>query len=75
MLRATNTGMTAIIDPHGQVIQAAPEYTVAVVTGTVQGYAGATPYVRWGNLPLVVFALLLAGGGWVARKRRTRLDN
>ena len=69
MLRATNTGMTAIIDPHGKVIQAAPEYTVAVVTGTVEGYAGATPYARWGNLPLVVFALLSAGGIWLVRKR------
>jgi apolipoprotein N-acyltransferase len=75
MLRATNTGMTAIIDPHGKVIQAAPEYTVAVVTGTVQGYAGATPYVRWGNLPIIVIALLSAGGAWLVRKRRTRLES
>ena len=69
MLRATNTGVTAIIDPHGKVLQAAPEYTVAVVSGTVQGYAGATPYVQWGDFPILVIALLLVGAGWVARRR------
>lgn len=69
MLRATNTGMTAIIDQHGKVLQAAPEYTVAVVNGKVQGYAGATPYVHWGDFPIVVIALLLVGGGWVAGRR------
>ncbi len=65
MLRATNTGMTAIIDQRGRVQEVAPEFATAVVTGTVQGYAGATPYVRWGNAPIVALALLLLlAGGW-----------
>jgi apolipoprotein N-acyltransferase len=66
MLRATNTGVTAIIDQHGKVRQAAPGFTTAVVSGEVQGYAGATPYVRWGNVTIIVLALLLAlAGGWL----------
>ena len=69
MLRATNTGMTAIVDPYGKVRKVAPEFTEAIVTGVVQGRAGATPYVRWGNLPIVALALLLAlAGGWLARR-------
>lgn len=69
MLRATNTGMTAIIDQRGRVLQAAPEFTAAVVNGDVQGYAGATPYVRWGDIPVLVLALLLALlGGWLGRR-------
>jgi apolipoprotein N-acyltransferase len=67
LLRATNTGMTAIIDPHGRVRKAAPEFTEAIVTGVVQGRAGATPYVRWGNTPIVALSLLLVlAGGWLA---------
>ena len=62
MLRATNTGMTAIIDQRGKVLKAAPEFTAAAVNGSVQGYAGATPYVRWGNAPIIVAALVLALG-------------
>ena len=67
MLRATNTGVTAIVDQRGRVQQAAPEFATVVVTGAVQGYAGATPYIRWGDTPLIVLALLLsAAGGWLA---------
>ena len=70
MLRATNTGMTAIIDPHGRVQKVAPEFTTAIVTGVVQGRAGATPYVRWGNTPIVALSLLLMlAGGWLALRK------
>ena len=68
MLRATNTGMTAIVDPHGTVEQAAPAFTRTMVTGTVRGYAGETPYVRWGNAPALALAALLLGVAlWLAR--------
>lgn len=67
MLRATNTGVTAIIDQHGQVTQLAPVFTATVLEGNAQGFQGATPYVRFGNLPfLLLLALLLA----LARKHR-----
>ena len=67
MLRATNTGMTAIIDQHGRVRNVAPEFSAAVVTAEVQGFGGATPYVLWGDMPIVGLALVLAlGAGWLA---------
>ena len=72
MLRATNTGMTAIIDPQGRVQNVAPEFSTAVVQGTVQGYAGATPYVRWNDLPVLMLAALLTAGGWLAQRHRRR---
>ena len=74
MLRATNTGMTAIIDPHGRVEQVAPEFSMATVSGDVQGYAGATPFVHWGNLPIVVAALALAlAGGWLVQRGTSKI--
>ncbi len=57
MLRATNTGVTAIIDPHGHVVARLPQFTEGVLSGKVQGYAGASPYVRFGNMPVVLFCL------------------
>lgn len=59
MLRATNTGMTAIVGVDGNVQGVLPPFTRAALRGDVQGYAGATPYVRWGNWPTIVFSLLL----------------
>ena len=64
MLRATNTGVTAIIDPKGRIAASAPEFTTTVVSGEVLGYQGATPYVRWGNygfIALSVLMILVAG--------------
>lgn len=60
MLRATNTGMTAIIGVDGRVRDVLPPFTRAALTGEVQAYTGSTPFVRWGNSLAVTAALLLA---------------
>ncbi len=49
MLRATNTGVSAIINERGVVLQKAEVFTTTVLNGMVQGHTGATPYVRSGN--------------------------
>ncbi len=68
MLRATNTGVTAVVDPRGAVVAAAPGFTIATVTHLVQGYSGATPYVRWGNyLALALCIAMVAAAVWRAR--------
>ena len=61
MLRATNTGMTAIIDHHGNIAAVLPAFTQGTLNGSAQGRSGATPYVRWGNAPVVLLALLACG--------------
>ncbi len=61
MLRATNTGMTAIIDQHGAIVAVLPPFTQGTLNGSAQGRSGATPYVRWGNTPLMLLALLFCG--------------
>ncbi|MHB1083232.1 MAG: apolipoprotein N-acyltransferase [Thiobacillus sp.] len=53
MLRATNTGVTAIIDAKGHVLASLPLFTTGSLSGKIQGYAGSTPYVRWGNGPVL----------------------
>ena len=61
MLRATNTGVTAIIGPDGRVLQQLPQHRQAVLQGRAQGYQGLTPYARWGNAAvLLMIALMLA---------------
>jgi apolipoprotein N-acyltransferase len=47
MLRATNTGATAIIDHRGQVLAQLEPHTQGVLTGRVQGRQGVTPYAWW----------------------------
>lgn len=69
VLRATNTGVTSVIGADGRVLAALPQHQQGVLTAEVQGYAGSTPYVRWGNAAVL---LLLAAMLAVAWARRTR---
>jgi apolipoprotein N-acyltransferase len=60
MLRSTNTGMTASIDPHGVVLAKLAPLTVGALAVNVQGMTGLTPFIRFGNagvLLLIVAAL------------------
>lgn len=71
MLRATNTGATAIIGINGVVQQVLPLFTRATLTATAQGYQGLTPFARWGNhLALLIAAGMLASALVYARKGR-----
>ena len=69
MLRATNTGITAIIGTRGEILARLGQFETGVLTGEVVAHEGLTPYTRWRNLPLLL--LLLAGlvlAGVMARR-------
>ena len=72
MLRATNTGATAVIDHRGVVTASLPPFTRGVLLADVQGRQGLTPFARWsaaaGLWPL--WALALMGLAWPAGARR-----
>jgi apolipoprotein N-acyltransferase len=60
VLRAANTGISAIIDPRGRVTASAPWWTKTVVKGTYRLSDIITPYVRWGDWPLLACLIMLA---------------
>lgn len=49
MLRATNTGATAVIDHLGQVTHQLPRLTRGRLEASVQGRSGLTPFARWAS--------------------------
>ena len=74
MLRATNTGATAIIDHTGRVTQQLPRFTRGTLVGTYEGRTGLTPYARWaaawGLWPLwLICGAVLALAAWRRRAR------
>lgn len=72
MLRATNTGTTAVIHPSGKVIAQLKPFERGVLTASVQGYSGITPYVFFGNFFIVVLALALLLVVWYLARRSDR---
>ena len=59
MLRATTNGISALIDEGGNIRQRSAQFQTDVVSGEVQPMQGATPYVRWGNWPVMIVLMLL----------------
>lgn len=76
MLRATNTGATAIINARGEVTHRLPSGVQAALTAQVQGVHGpVTPYARWvsawGLWPLVALCLgTFASVAWQSSRLR-----
>jgi apolipoprotein N-acyltransferase len=69
LVRSTNDGITAAIDPRGRVVARLPQFEEAVMRVDVQPMTGLTPYARVGNYPVVGVAFgLLAVAAW--RRRR-----
>ena len=58
-MRATNTGVTAIIDHRGQIVKRAPQFERTVLRGTIQARVGHTPYTTFGNAPILILISLL----------------
>jgi apolipoprotein N-acyltransferase len=63
MLRATNTGVTAIIDHRGRVTHRLEPFVRGVLEGVYEGRVGTTPFAwwagRWGLWPLFGLALMV----------------
>ena len=74
MVRATNTGATAIIDHQGRVLARLPAFQQGVLDGSVQGRQGLTPFARWasrfGLWPPIGLALLVCAVAALRRRGR-----
>lgn len=68
-LRATNTGITAALGPDGKVLSQLGEFTQGVLSLKIQAYSGTTPYVLWGNAPILSLSCLLLLWGLIRQKR------
>ncbi len=69
MIRGTNNGVSALIDPHGRVAARSRQFEPEVLKGSVVPYSGLTPYARWRNGPVLGTCLGLLALGALRRRR------
>ena len=54
MVRATNTGVSALIDPQGRIVRQSGQFVEEVVSGHVWAMKGRTPFIIWGNWAIII---------------------
>ena len=70
MLRATNTGITSAIAHDGHVISELPWFVSGILEVDIEGRTGLTPYVRYGDVPVLLLACVVLGAAaWAGRRR------
>ncbi len=67
LLRATNNGVTAIVDPRGIVVARLPQFEAAALTGEIRASAGVTPFAQFLHLPLLLTLLVALLASFAAR--------
>ena len=58
VLRATNNGITAVIDHKGQIIDVAPSNEVVALKTKVKPSIGMTPYTYYGRIPMIILIII-----------------
>ena len=64
LLRATNDGITAVIDYKGKIVDRLPQYVPGTLRSTVELRQGSTVFAKFGVFPLllVIFTMFLLTG-------------
>lgn len=70
IIRATNTGMTAVIDPNGEIRGILKPASPGVLDAEIIGTTGLTPYVKYQDKPILIISILILLIGWRYRKNR-----
>jgi len=73
LVRAANTGVSAVIDARGRVLDQIGLNRSGFVDAALPGALAAPPYARWGEMPVMV-ALGLLWAGLLAARRRLGID-
>ncbi len=68
LVRAANTGISAVIDPVGRILTSLPLGTEGVLDAALPRALPPTPYARWGDGPVAL--LIAAAFGLVLQARR-----
>jgi apolipoprotein N-acyltransferase len=54
LIRATNNGVSALIDHRGRILVRGGQFTREVISGSIQPMQGLTPFARWASWPVLL---------------------
>ena len=59
MIRATNNGISALVDHHGDIVARLPQFEAATLSGKLSKVTGYTLYRQWGDSLVWLISLAL----------------
>ena len=71
LVRSTNSGVSAIVDPVGRIIKNSGTFQAETVDAVVHFMRGGTVYETLGDKPWYVASLAVIAGAFIRRKRGT----
>ena len=74
VIRAANTGVSAVIDARGGIVDALPMDVDGIIDARMPMTLSPTPYARFGDLPALLLAVFVALGGIVWSRRRDTIE-
>lgn len=72
LVRATNNGISAVIDPLGRIMRELPLGSSGVLDAKLPKPIGITFYARYGDTPALILAMIFAIIAFAGRKRRKK---
>ena len=75
LLRAANTGISALVAPDGRIVEASGLFTPQVLFGSIAPRSGMSPYTRYGDLFAWATVAVSVAASWpVLLGRRVRIQ-
>jgi len=74
MIRAANTGVSAVIDAYGRILASLQMEQQGVIDHVVPPARAATPYARWHDWTLLALLAILASCVFLVGRKRHRVD-
>ena len=72
LLRATNDGITAVVDSRGRVAAELPQFQPGILRTSVTPRTGTTPFSRYRSIPVVLLCAMLLAVAALRTGRRAR---
>ncbi len=70
LIRGTNDGITAVVDPQGKITDQLPQFERGVLKSEVYAMKGLTPLMQYGTLPFLILSGLIVLVGFKRRQAK-----
>ena len=67
-VRSTNTGISAFIGADGALLEVGEQHKAELMTRDIRAWRGATPYVTFGNQPIIWLSVGILAAFWIRNR-------